>query len=618
MIAVILNSGIGKRLGSFTEKHPKALLSLKTGEAVFGRQIRLLYDAGIRSFVVTTGPYEDQLRALADAYALPGATFTFVHNDKYKETNYIYSLWLAKKYIADDLILLHGDLVFDRAYICDVIASEHECLGSVNASLSQATKDFKARVVDSHISEVSVDLNDSDCVAFQPLYKLSKSAFDVWMSAIDEFISRGEVNVYAENAGNEIFDSIGVYPYSYEGHYLEEIDTPEDHSRVSRGIVKFDYRQQCVFRGEDALGCFAESVQASCFARPLLICGSAYNHALELQGSGFLKNAVLFQGFTSNPTFEEADAAFACFKKAACDSLVAIGGGSAIDVAKAVRWKYCEEHCELPEAGAVANGSKLQPGYRSVPFLAVSTTAGTGSEATCFAVVYDKGEKKSLDGPMLFPDYVALIPSFIGSVPAYHRAASYFDALSQAIESIWSFSSCEESVAYAKEALSLLRQIPVNYFSGDTALSEDCLRRVQEAAYLSGKAINLTRTTAAHAMSYKLTSLYGLAHGHAVAMCLPGIWQLAASQCESSRTADSAKLGEKLRTVCEQLGFGSSLEAIEWYEETMAKAGLSRRVEAPIDDVDLLANSVNQARLANGPITLSREQLICLYRDVIC
>ena len=287
-------------------------------------------------------------------------------------------------------------------------------------------------------------------------------------------------------------------------------------------------------------------------------------------------------------------------------------------MAKVVRWRYFKEHCELPEVGTEPNEVKLQFGNRGVPLLAVPTTAGTGSEATCFAVVYDGGEKKSLDNPILFPDCVALVPSFISSVPAYHRAASYFDALSQAIESIWSFSSCEESVAYAKEALSLLRQIPVNYFSGGTALSEDCLRGIQEAAYLSGKAINLTRTTAAHAMSYKLTSLYGLAHGHAVAMCLPRIWQLAALQCESSQTADSVELREKLHTVCEQLGFGSSLDAIQWYTNMMSKVGLPRCVEASIDDVDLLASSVNQARLANGPIALSKEQLICLYRDVIC
>lgn len=618
MIALILNSGVGKRLGSFTEKHPKASLSLKNGETIFGRQIRLLYDAGIRSFIVTTGPHEDQLRALVDTYAFPDATFEFVHNDKYKETNYIYSLWLARKYVVDDLILLHGDLVFDREYIRDVVKSDHACLGSVNESLFQATKDFKARVVSSRVLEVSVDLTDSECVAFQPLYKLSKSAFDIWMSSIEKFISRGEVNVYAENAGNEIFDSIDIYPYSYEGHFLEEIDTLEDYSRVSEDIIQFDYRQQCVFRGENALRCFIESAQSVCFRKPFLVCKSAHKHALELAGSGFLKNAVLFQDFTSNPTLEEVDVAFASFKKAACDSIVAIGGGSAIDVAKVVRWRYFKEHCELPEVGTEPNEVKLQFGNRGVPLLAVPTTAGTGSEATCFAVVYDGGEKKSLDNPILFPDCVALVPSFIGSVPAYHRAASYFDALSQAIESIWSFSSCEESVTYAKGALSLLRQIPVNYFSGGIALSEDCLRGVQEAAYLSGKAINLTRTTAAHAMSYKLTSLYGLAHGHAVAICLPRIWQLAASQCESSRTADSVKLREKLHTVCEQLGFESSFEAIQWYKNMMSKAGLSRCVEASIDDVGLLASSVNQARLANGPIALSQEQLICLYRDVIC
>ncbi len=113
MKALIFNSGLGKRMGEFTRDHHKSMARIGTGETIFGRQLRLLAAAGVTDFVITTGPFAEQLRAETEAPHLSGASFTFVPNDVFDQTNYIYSMFLAREHLDDDLLMLHGDLVFD-------------------------------------------------------------------------------------------------------------------------------------------------------------------------------------------------------------------------------------------------------------------------------------------------------------------------------------------------------------------------------------------------------------------------------------------------------------------------------------------------------------------------
>ena len=94
MKAVIFNSGLGNRMGEFTQKNHKSMARLKNGETIFHRQIRLLSAEGITDFIVTTGPFEDQLKS--EAADFPHLNFSFVRNDIYNKTNYIYSMYLAR------------------------------------------------------------------------------------------------------------------------------------------------------------------------------------------------------------------------------------------------------------------------------------------------------------------------------------------------------------------------------------------------------------------------------------------------------------------------------------------------------------------------------------------
>ena len=245
MKAVIFNSGLGNRMGDFTKKHHKSMAFVRNGETIFHRQIRLLSAEGIQDFIITTGPFEEQLKEVASDF--PHLNFTFVRNEIYDKTNYIYSMYLAREYMDDDLVFLHGDLVFNRKLVHDVLNCNEANIGTVNFAKELPEKDFKARVHEGKILEVSVKIFDEDCFAFQPFYKMDKATAAAWIEKVVEFINKGEDKCYADNALNEIFSELNVRAFSYEDYYIDEIDNMEDHARVTADIVAFDEKDAALF-----------------------------------------------------------------------------------------------------------------------------------------------------------------------------------------------------------------------------------------------------------------------------------------------------------------------------------------------------------------------------------
>ena len=159
MKAVIFNSGLGKRMGALTEDKHKSMVRLQNDEAIFERQLRLLHECGITEFVVTVGPFKEQLIEASQAPHLRGCRFTFVENPIYDKTNYIYSMYLSREYLTGDLLLLHGDLVFNKRLAWEILHSDIPSLGCVNRDKPLPEKDFKARVVDGRIHEVSIHIS---------------------------------------------------------------------------------------------------------------------------------------------------------------------------------------------------------------------------------------------------------------------------------------------------------------------------------------------------------------------------------------------------------------------------------------------------------------------------
>ncbi len=246
MKAVIFNSGLGNRMGDFTNTHHKSMATLKDGETVFHRQIRLLSAEGITDFIVTTGPFEEQLKS--EAADFEGLNFTFVRNAIYDQTNYIYSMHLARDYMmGNDLIFLHGDLVFSRKLVHDVLGCADPSTATVNFKKALPEKDFKGRVKDGKVLEVSINIFDDDCFAFQPFYKMDKDTALAWIEKVKEFVDKNEVKCYAENALNEIFAELNIRAFSYEDYYIDEIDNLDDYARVTAEILPFDEADAKIF-----------------------------------------------------------------------------------------------------------------------------------------------------------------------------------------------------------------------------------------------------------------------------------------------------------------------------------------------------------------------------------
>ncbi|MCL2379422.1 MAG: NTP transferase domain-containing protein [Coriobacteriia bacterium] len=242
MQVVIFNSGLGVRMGDAGKKTHKAMFPLEGhgGETIFERQIRLLSDAGLKDFVITTGPFKDQLEAVLDNPQYSNLNVELVENPVYATTNYIYSLYLARDFITDDVLSIHGDLVFSPGFLQRILSAEDTSCAAVDRQAALPDKDFKARISNGLIKEVAVDIFDSDCVAFQPFYRLRADDMQAWMAEVVRFVDDGKTGVYAENALNRLTDHLQISELSYTDDYVAEVDTLEDLSAVSKEVKLFD------------------------------------------------------------------------------------------------------------------------------------------------------------------------------------------------------------------------------------------------------------------------------------------------------------------------------------------------------------------------------------------
>ncbi|MBR7029814.1 MAG: phosphoenolpyruvate mutase [Prevotella sp.] len=240
MKALILNSGLGHRMGVITKEHPKCMTEISYRNTILSRQLRLLVSFGIEEVVMTTGYYDQILVDYCDALHLP-LKFTFVNNPEYATTNYIYSIYCAKEQLKDDdIILMHGDLVFESQVMEAIIDSATSCM-AVSSTLPLPEKDFKAVIKDGKIEKVGIEFFDN-AMAAQPLYKILKEDWLVWLQNIEKFCEINNRKVYAENAFNEVSDQCNIYPCDVRDMLCAEIDTPEDLEIVSKKVAEINKR----------------------------------------------------------------------------------------------------------------------------------------------------------------------------------------------------------------------------------------------------------------------------------------------------------------------------------------------------------------------------------------
>ena len=348
-----------------------------------------------------------------------------------------------------------------------------------------------------------------------------------------------------------------------------------------------------------------------------------------------------FSSFQANPLLEDVEKGIEAFSDFQGDVILAVGGGSALDTAKCIKLF----------SGLSKEKSYLEQEYteNGIPLITHPTTAGTGSESTPYAVIYKAGEKCSVEHESIYPRYRIEDARSLRTLPLFQKKATLLDALSHAMEAIWSKYSNEDSRSYAKEAISLMLKHYKDYLMQGAEAEGEVIaetelkgmaeannpaekaiaeannpaekaiveasnlagKAIAEASNLAGKAIAVTRTTAGHALSYKLGSLYQLPHGLATAVVNRSLYPF---MC---REKNRMTASENLLFLAKCFQGKTEEEGGRRYQAFLEELEILPKIHAGEGDLEKLLNSVNVERLSNHPISLTREDIRDLYQEIL-
>ncbi len=347
--------------------------------------------------------------------------------------------------------------------------------------------------------------------------------------------------------------------------------------------------------------------------KALLVCGKSItrqniNPYFESLEDRLGIQVIRFMDFAPNPLYDSVVKGVELFRQKGCQGIIAVGGGSAMDVAKCIKL-----YSNLQGDGAAGDYLKQVIVPNEIPLLAMPTTAGTGSEATRYAVIYYDGAKQSIADPSCIPGTVLMDSSVLKTLPEYQKKSTMMDALCHSIESYWSVNSTEESKIFSRDAIERIMANKDAYLANTEEGNAAMLR----AANLAGKAINITQTTAGHAMCYKITSLFGCAHGHAAALCdrILFPWMI-----ENTDRCIDVRGREYLDRTLDEIGLALGCKDAASGAQKLAELFDSLSLDVPISGEEqfrILKTSVNPVRLKNHPIKLDAETIDDLYHKIL-
>lgn len=287
------------------------------------------------------------------------------------------------------------------------------------------------------------------------------------------------------------------------------------------------------------------------------------------------------------------------------DLILAIGGGGVIDLAKM---------SNLVEINKLKNLEKYlykyqTPGQKKkYPLVAVPTTAGSGAEVTSNAVIYVDKIKYSIESQLLLPNYFFLISKLVIGNPKKLKSDSGFDAVAQSIESLISVKSNKSSVSFATRSLIFSSQNLVNFVNKPTKTNSE---NMILAANLAGKAINISKTTAPHAVSYPFTAIYGINHGHAVSLTLEKFLYFNYINREYSICDfDLEKRYKIIFDVLKVQNINELCDKIKFIKKNINLEDNFKQLGININrKVDIILNQINVLRLKNNPVSLKKNDL---------
>lgn len=323
---------------------------------------------------------------------------------------------------------------------------------------------------------------------------------------------------------------------------------------------------------------------------------------------------TLFDDFNTNPKIDDIELGLTLFQSGKYDLILAVGGGSVIDSAKIIKVISAQDSSAID---IIKNSEKII--NKSIPMIAIPTTAGSGSEATHFAVVYIEKMKYSVSNEYMLPNIVFIDPGLTESMPDRLTAVSGMDALCQAVESYWSVNSTDKSKADSSVAIKMI-------FSNleEAVLTPSITPRYMMCigSYLAGRAINVSRTTAPHAVSYTLTSNFGVSHGQAASLTL-GEFLVYNSNVTDDDVVDSRGtdyVRKSISELCEIMGEKSARKTSRSISGLMERIRLETRLSDlginNNNDIQLIVDNVNTDRLLNNPRRVSKEPLLKILQNI--
>ena len=315
------------------------------------------------------------------------------------------------------------------------------------------------------------------------------------------------------------------------------------------------------------------------------------------------KKIKLFYKNSELPIFEELIEIIKNIKTFKPDLILAVGGGAVIDYAK------------IANVVEIRNDLKDLIVNYSYPFkdkytklAVIPTTAGSGAEVTSNAVIYLNGIKYSFESELLIPDNFFLIPEFLISAPNKIKASAGFDAIAQALESLISKKSNDQSVKYASESLKVSLNSYISF------LNDPNLKNATEmsiASNLAGKAISISKTTAPHAVSYPFTSLFNISHGHAVGLFFENFFDFNFNNLNRSETSFNLKkrfdLIFNLLDVKNINDFNSKISLIK--KQAKLDDNLNNLNINVEESYGKIIRGINLLRLGNNPVKIDRSDI---------
>ena len=353
---------------------------------------------------------------------------------------------------------------------------------------------------------------------------------------------------------------------------------------------------QKVIRGRGSLKKLPEMMDKLNIRNPLIV-GTEPLTGTLLRNNPFLRPYTVFSSFHTNPVLSDIVSGAETYCRLSCDGLVSVGGDSSVDTAKGIKARL----------NAVSEESVIQNRFSVnsfIPHIAVPCTAGTGSEATQFAVVYVDGLKVCLDHKMLRPDGVVLDSTMLNSLPEYLKKTGALLALTQGIESYWNKNSNDDSRVHAYLAIIGILDNLNAFLDGNPHAADEII----DSCFQSGKAIQMTKTAAVHEMSCILGSYTGIALGHACMLMLPVLWEMLAVRDE---------MNDILTDLSIKMRLGNIQMAPRLLKGIMYELGLPFPKLPDDITVKELADSVNNQQLNNYPVRITHHEVEEAFRRAL-